>query len=839
MRHAISVGMGFGKHSLEDAITSSQAGDVVVIDPGEYQATDGYSIKNLEIRGNGNTPGDVIIHTKFTVKENGTLKLENLTVIGEMTDNNTCMVKSGAQLIAKRVVFSNNHSDDYPTVYLDGGNAGFTACELKHSSEKGTSLYIAAGGYALASQSDLSVVKVNASRLETKASQIRHFLGVDDHSEVVSDTLYLADAIDDWYFAAIADGSVLTADGLVLPEGNFNAHVIASRINIPQTNIDPLHELTILSEESSDVYVSNAKIKEPQKQTSNPQPAPTDKPTEQPETEETPTEAETPTEEAKPAEKPAIDQLHEMIGLTELKKQIDSFIKVAAFTKQRAEQGAKTTAQSLHSLFLGNPGTGKTTVARIVAKAMFENGVMPKNNYVEVSRQDLVSENVGGTALKTQKVLDAALGGVLFIDEAYSLYQEGGTNWGQEAVDTILKYMEDHRDDLMIIFAGYTKEMQDFMNMNPGLTSRAPNVFTFEDYTPEEVARIGVLGLRSQQFIFDEDHYQEAVKKAFKADVDHSNGRWVRNFNDQLIRTVAMNAMDNDQRDLNTILNADIDDLTGGDDDSKANEVDNLLAELNGMIGLRSVKDYVADLVEQIRVEQLLEDKLPESNRPTYHMVFAGAPGTGKTTVARIIAKLFYNLGILPKDTVSEVSRADLVGRYVGQTEAQTSTAIRNAMGGVLFVDEAYQLTQVNMDNDFGKQAVETFITELENNRDKFVAIFAGYTDEMNQFLEANPGLRSRVPLTLEFEDYTPEEIAEIVVAIVKKDWTFNDGLLKSIVVNKYKQLPDAERSNGRWARNFADKLIAQHKLWLGEHPDTEEVTAISDDLLFDSMSWE
>jgi len=202
-------------------------------------------------------------------------------------------------------------------------------------------------------------------------------------------------------------------------------------------------------------------------------------------------------------------------------------------------------------------------------------------------------------------------------------------------------------------------------------------------------------------------------------------------------------------------------------------------------------------------------------------MVFTGAPGTGKTTVARIIARLFYNLGILPKDTVSEVSRPDLVGRYIGETEEKTSTAIRNAMGGVLFVDEAYQLAKAGSTNDFGKEAIETFITELENNRDKFVAIFAGYTDDMNDFLEANEGLRSRIPLTLKFDNYTPEEIAQIVTAIVTKNWTVNTEMLQQVVVARYKALPESERSNGRWARNFADTLIANHEKWLSENIDS------------------
>lgn len=848
MRRAIPVGMGFGKRDFHDAVLSATANDVLVLDPGEYRVDGGFDTGKLAIRGAGNNPSDVVIYTHFNVKNGGVLNLENVTVINPSEKGRTCLVPEGGQLIAKRVVFSSQSENGWAVIGAKGGNVGLTACEVKHTDPETMGLIVSEGGYALISQCDITYLKCVGGKVDSQNSQISSNLWITEHGEFNGDTVYFGSKYDNWYAFVVSDGSVLNIEGLVLPEDDLSGSVVNSRFNAPQTNIGGTVTLTIRSEGSNDINVTGAEVQEIQVDGGAGEAATggddeaedEDVNGSEGEAEEEATEGTDPEGEAEEVEtKKAIDQLHEMIGLTGLKKQVDSFIKLAAFTKLRAAQGAKTTSQSLHSLFLGNPGTGKTTVARLVAKAMFENGVIPKDNYVEVSRKDLVAEHVGGTALKTQKVLDSATGGVLFIDEAYTLFQSGGSNWGQEAVDTILKYMEDHRDDLMIIFAGYTKEMQDFMNMNPGLTSRAPNVFTFEDYTPEEIAKIGVLNMRGQQFNFDEDYYSRAVIKAFKADVDHSNGRWVRNFNEQLVRVVAESAMENPDRDLNTVTNEDIDEMTGGSEDVKAQRVEELLAELNGMVGLDSVKSFVTDLVERVKVDRLLADKLGDSARPTYHMVFAGAPGTGKTTVARIIAELFFNLGILPKSTVSEVTRADLVGPYIGHTEERTATAIRNAMGGVLFVDEAYQLTQGGS-NDFGKQAVETFITELENNRDKFVAIFAGYTEDMDRFLEANAGLRSRIPLTLTFDPYTPDEVATIVLNIIQKKWTVNEKLLLSIVANRYKQLPEAEQSNGRWARNFADQIVTHHKLWLSDHLDDADLDMkhIQDDLLFDSMSW-
>ena len=213
-------------------------------------------------------------------------------------------------------------------------------------------------------------------------------------------------------------------------------------------------------------------------------------------------------------------------------------------------------------------------------------------------------------------------------------------------------------------------------------------------------------------------------------------------------------------------------------------------------------------------------------DRPTYHMVFTGNPGTGKTTVAAIISKLFYNLGILETPTVKEVDRSLLVGSFIGHTEANTTKAIDEAMGGVLFVDEAYQLYVEQSPNDFGKMAIETFMTRLENDREKFVAIFAGYTDQIQDFLAANPGLRSRIPLTIEFPDYTAQEVAQIVCARLGRSWTFDERVVSRIAATEYAKLSSQEQSNGRWARNYAQHIEKQHKKWLIDH-DVEGEAAL------------
>ncbi|ERL65175.1 AAA family ATPase [Schleiferilactobacillus shenzhenensis] len=842
MGRSITVGRGFGKHTFAEAMDMTRAGDTILLEPGHYSEPRGYRVANVRMRGLGEQPSDVVLETRFQVVESGTLNLENLTMDSHAMTGNTCYITAQCTLIARGVIFETSQA--WPTLAVTGGTIGLTACTVLQSDPQQNAVYSDKTSTLIISQCDIDDISVAKSKLTLQMTQVRRCLMIIDNSEVDADTLYLVNTNPRIFTFAVRTGSVFRADKLVVAEGHANAEVKDSSAVLKAANVDATHLITISQDEGSTVQVPGAIVQVDKKATSTtdgapakPAPSKADPQPDAPEAKDkTQDGTQTPLKTRMPA---ALTQLDAMIGLTQVKTEVHQFIQLAVFNRRRIEKGLPGVTQSLHSLFLGNPGTGKTTVARLVGKIMFQERVLPKDNYVEVGRADLVAENIGGTALKTKAVLDSALGGVLFIDEAYTLYQQGSTNWGQEAVDTIMQYMEDHRNELMIIFAGYTQPMQDFINMNPGIRSRTPNVFHFTDYTPAEVATIGLKQIAGKEFKVDPDYYRATVVKAYAADVDHSNGRWIRNFNDKLLRVVANNVMADPKRDDSTILKTDIDDLLGGDAQAKADTVTALLKQLDDLVGQQTVKNAIHDLVDQVRVTQKVGDKLDDNDKPTYHMVFAGDPGTGKTTVARILAKLFYNLGVLPKDTVIEVARPQLIGRYIGETEEKTSKAIRDALGGVLFVDEAYQLVTENDNQDFGQKAVETFITELENHRQDFVAIFAGYTQPMQHFLDANPGLRSRVPYTLEFQPYTPDEVAEIVNRLITRHLHVNSALLKKVVAAHYQQIPAKEQANGRWARTFAEKLVQQHKLWLVDHLDTDDVKQIQDGTVVASLSWD
>ncbi len=271
-------------------------------------------------------------------------------------------------------------------------------------------------------------------------------------------------------------------------------------------------------------------------------------------------------EEPKEPERSGMEELEELIGLSTVKHDVEELIGLAKVQKMREEKGMKTVPVSLHLVFSGNPGTGKTTVARILAKLYKEIGILSQGQLVETDRSGLVAGYVGQTAIKTQKKIEEAMGGVLFIDEAYTLNQEG-ENFGQEAIDTILKAMEDHRDKFIVIVAGYTQLMKDFVNSNPGLKSRFNKFFEFPDYTVDELQQIFKLQCDKYQYKLTEEA-EEVVKKEIERleaekGENFANAREVRNLFEKIITNQAarVSGMENvDEEGLTVITKEDLED---------------------------------------------------------------------------------------------------------------------------------------------------------------------------------------------------------------------------------------------------------------------------------------
>jgi SpoVK/Ycf46/Vps4 family AAA+-type ATPase len=235
----------------------------------------------------------------------------------------------------------------------------------------------------------------------------------------------------------------------------------------------------------------------------------------------------------------SLDQIHSLIGLSAVKSTVQELVNIAKVAQMQAQAGIKAPAITRHLVFTGNPGTGKTTVARILGEIYKNLGVLSKGHFTEVDRTDLVAEYLGQTAPKTAKVVESALGGVLFIDEAYSLVPEGrGDIYGQEAINTLLKMMEDHREDLVVIVAGYKGEMSRFIDSNPGLKSRFSRSIHFEDYSASELTEIFKVRCDSHGYLLS-DKTLKAVQdlvKQFESQIGElGNGRFVRNIFDRCV----------------------------------------------------------------------------------------------------------------------------------------------------------------------------------------------------------------------------------------------------------------------------------------------------------------
>lgn len=238
-----------------------------------------------------------------------------------------------------------------------------------------------------------------------------------------------------------------------------------------------------------------------------------------------------------------LDELRSLIGLTEVKDEVTALANFVKIQRERENKGMKSVGMSYHCVFTGNPGTGKTTVARILAAIYKDLGILKKGHLVETDRSGLVAEYVGQTAVKTNKIIDSALDGVLFIDEAYSLVQGGGNDYGQEAISTLLKRMEDDRNRLVVVLAGYSEEMKQFIDSNPGLQSRFSRYIHFADYTSEELGKIFMLNVQKNQYKLDESG-QQKLQQMLSYAVEHKdknfgNGRYVRNLFEKTIQNQA------------------------------------------------------------------------------------------------------------------------------------------------------------------------------------------------------------------------------------------------------------------------------------------------------------
>ncbi len=542
-----------------------------------------------------------------------------------------------------------------------------------------------------------------------------------------------------------------------------------------------------------------------------------------------------------------IKKLDSLTGLSEVKSKVSDLIKnlIADKQSEMAGSGRKKTTRSHHMVFMGNPGTGKTTVAKILGEIYLALGVLPGNKeggFLQCTTTDLVGQYIGQTKIKTQAVIDKAMGGILFIDEAYGLTSN---QFGAEAIEVLLQAMENYRDSFMVILAGYTDDMNKLLEVNPGLKSRITNYVNFEDYTEDEMVTI-FYGMVKDDGRYLDTGVKGLVRDLIKTkckDKDFGNGRGVRNLvgavetaQDNRLSNMALSGVNASSNDYDIIKAEDINYVLKSVD-KESLSVDELIAKIDGMIGLESVKKKVHEIVDSARYKILAKEAGIEDDSPvTLHLLFKGNAGTGKTTIAKMLGNIYFKLGVISKPDVVVCGRNNLVAGFVGQTAIKTQEVIDKAMGGILFVDEAYTLVQGGP-NDFGMEALTTIMTAMEDHRDDLMVIFAGYEKEIDNLIKMNQGLSSRFSEQNQiiFEDYTINELVELFYyqlneknLICSRDY---EGEVKKLI--SAKRAATMDFGNGRGVRNIVEAVETRKKSRVmklsreGKTPDQETFRTI------------
>jgi len=492
-----------------------------------------------------------------------------------------------------------------------------------------------------------------------------------------------------------------------------------------------------------------------------------------------------------------LGQLDALVGLEKVKTEFQNIYKLQIAGLTDPEN------MRYHMLFTGNPGTGKTTVARLAADLFFRMGVIKTNKLVVAKPCDLVSEWIGGTGMKAMEVIRRAYNGVLFIDEAYGI---ANMDRGRELLNVLLQEMENNADKLIVIFAGYDDEMRQLLKTNPGLDSRIGQKIHFDDYTPDELAQIFLQMSKKDGFSLDpsaRDELDDCISALMTKEF-FGNAREIRNM----------------LQDLKEVWSDDYyNAVTRRDAAADVARVfmphhfEKIMppkkdVSINDLIGLDVLKNKLAVFKRQAMYQKHLKEKgFTDLTDFSMHMIFTGNPGTGKTSVAKLIADDLYSIGMLKTNRLVVVGRKDLVSPY-GDTAQKTADVIRKAVGGVLFVDEAYSLAGSRIS---GNECIDVFLTAMEEHKADTVFIFAGYVDEMQEFLAMNPGIQSRIGYTFHFEDYSAEELTRMYAEKMHKTGFVVDEDAIGRVRDIMEYFLDVKNfGNGRFVNHVIQQTISQ-----------------------------
>lgn len=554
------------------------------------------------------------------------------------------------------------------------------------------------------------------------------------------------------------------------------------------------------------------------------------------------------------------EQLQRLVGLDVVITQIQAMEGRIRFSGGQVDESSGN-----HMMFFGPPGTGKTTVARIVTKILYDFGYIRENKCVEIDGGYLKSPYTGETTKRAEAVIRYAFGGVLLIDEAY-LLMDGSGSAGEEALGVLIKEMEDHRLDFVVILTGYEDKMNRLLSVNEGLSSRIKYQIYFPTFSSDVLTKIFRQMMR--QTVIDGTHYKiersalDLLTKQFEKERsrgDFGNARTVRNFWEKLQDLHANRFLSGEllaeQRyvitgsDVKAFLAKRQQELLASDRNFLARQqLDASIvslselkgrtksgsedpdADLSALIGLEVVKTEIE------RMKQEFDFYGGKLQAEGYHTVFLGPPGTGKTTVAGIMTGYLYRMGVIERNEYLDINGDFLRGQYEGHTGKRTEAIIQYSKGMVLFIDEAYLLSSMDDSSDkFGQEAIGVLLDAMEKQRKDFVVIFAGYEREMEKFLNVNSGLRSRIAMEFHFTSYTPQQMSVMFRAAARKaGFTVDAGVWRPLQEALVEKVKDPRFGNGRYIRSLFEKARTQHisAYANGVYEEYQKFTITADDVI-------